>query len=491
MLYLSSGAVTLTKFCKETGFEQEDILAELKNRDIALLRMGNSYYLTKEMIKSLFNQDIADFFVDNQPLCVNALDNCLSEDVISQPNGKEVLDMAKATVSHVNNEKRKKPFLVQWSARSADGSDKRISKSFATKAEAEAFAAEINTELEQAHFSSQPTRPSRDIGRYMSFCDYMLYYIKDSGQCTCSDRTKKCYINTAERIHKELDKIGRGSVTLYELDDIVLNTVIKNIAGCSGGSLVSKVYGFIKRVLSYAFARGYINKDIAPLIVKAKCRKKSKAESNRKPYTDNEIKKILDAAKPNTRLYAFINIALYTGMRPAEIRALRWSDIDWQNEEIHVNGAVKREYADLSGSSYTEHVGSTKSESGIRVIPLADSAAQALRNWRSESQSDPVGGTSEFIFYSADGSAMNENQFNSLWRRFISSHGWSGKGYFPYRFRHTFCTRLLLSDRTPQEVQALMGDSTLAVIMQIYNGINSRDVLERSRDAVNNIFTFA
>ncbi len=53
MLNLSSGAIALTKFCKETGFEQEDILAELNNRGIALLRFGNNYYLTKEMVKSL------------------------------------------------------------------------------------------------------------------------------------------------------------------------------------------------------------------------------------------------------------------------------------------------------------------------------------------------------------------------------------------------------------------------------------------------------
>ncbi len=488
MLNLSSGAIALTKFCKETGFEQEDILAELNNRGIALLRIGNNYYLTKEMVKSLFSQDTEDNFVTNQPICSTALDNRPSAELLSQPNGKEVLSLAKATISFVSKEGRKKPFMVQWGTRSADGGEKRKSKCFATRAEAETFAEEINNELERANFPSQYIRTSKDIDRYMCFYDYMLYYIEGSGQCTCSDRTKKCYMDTAERIHRELDKIGKGFVTLHELDDIVLNTVIKNIASCSGSSLVNKVYGFIKRVLSYAFARGYINRDIAPLIVKTKCRKMSKTDSNRKPYTYEEIRMLLDAAKPNTRLYTMIVLALYSGMRPAEIRALRWTDIDLSNGEIHVNGAVKREYNDLSKSGYTEHVGSTKSDYGIRDIPLADSTAEALTDWRAESENSPIGAASEFIFYSADGSAMNENQFNSLWRRFISSHGWKGKGYFLYRFRHTFCTRLLLSGRTPQEVQALMGDSTLAVIMNIYNGIKSRDVLERSRDSVNNIF---
>lgn len=273
--------------------------------------------------------------------------------------------MVKASISHVNDVNRKKPFMVQWGSRSANVGEKRKSKSFATKAEAEAFVAELNNELKRTTFLSQPTSTGKDIYRNMSFYDYMLYYIEDSGQCTCSDRTKKCYMDTAERIHKELDKIGKGAVTLHELDDIVLNTVIRNIASCRGNSLVSKVHGFIRRVLSYAFARGYISRDIASLIVKPKCRKKSKEDSKRKPYTYEEIKMLLDAALTNTRLHAIIVLALYSGMRPAEIRALKWTDIDLSNGEIHVNGAVKRKYSDLKKSNYTEHVGSTKSEYGL------------------------------------------------------------------------------------------------------------------------------
>lgn len=65
----------------------------------------------------------------------------------------------------------------------------------------------------------------------------------------------------------------------------------------------------------------------------------------------------------------------------------------------------------------------------LRDIPLDDNTVAALKNWRAEPESDPVGKASEFIFYSADGSVMNENQFNSLWRRFISSLGWFGKGF--------------------------------------------------------------
>lgn len=107
------------------------------------------------------------------------------------------------------------------------------------------------------------------------------------------------------------------------------------------------------------------------------------------------------------------------------------------------------------------------------------------------SERDSVGGSSEFIFFDVNGDFMKEESFTSMWERFIRSHNWCGKKIFIYRFRHTFCTRLLLSGCTPQTVQALMGDSTLNVIMRIYNGIKSKDVIEVTRDSVNGIFSAA
>ena len=496
---LNNKVISVSEISERIGFAPDDIIIELQRRGIAPIRMGNNFYLTADMLSVLFSQDNTDIFVTNQPICATDIDNRPSAELsLPQLKGREVLRVANATISFVSKEGRKKPYMVQRRVYFEDGGFKRVSKCFATREEAEAYVAKVDGERERivpcpesVHIVA--TVNSRQaVCSNMSFYDFMRYFIKDSGQCTCGDRTKKCYMDTTNRIHKELDKIGMGSITLGELDDTVLNKVIKNIADCGDGdSLLDKVYNFTKRVLRYAFAKEYIGRDISLLIRKAKSRKQEGDETdaqNRNPYSDEEIKMLLDAAKPNIRLYAIIILALYSGMRPAEIRALRWKDIDWSNGVIRINGAVKRKYGDVETSSYSEFVGSTKSSSGIRVIPLADRTAAALKDWRAESEKTTVGRDSEFIFFSKNGGAMNESQYSSMWRRFINSHSWKGRGYFLYRFRHTFCTRLLLNDSTHQEVKALMGDSSLKVIEQNYNGIRSQDVLERSRETVNGIF---
>lgn len=509
---LNSRFISVSEVSERTGFAHDDIIIELQRRGIAAKHLGNNDYLTADMLSVLFSQDNTDNFVNNQPICTTDIDNRPSAELsLPQFEGREVLRMADATISFVSKEGRKKPYMVQRRVYFEDGSCKRVSKCFSTREEAEKYAAEVNGEREQAFSRSEnvhiaATENSREalglsadnsailstgienaqaVGGNMSFYDYMLYYIKDSGKCNCMDRTKRCYTYAAASIRTELEKIGEGSVSLERLNDTMLNKIFIEMAQKFCQSTLNKAFDFVKRTLKYAFRKKYISENIADLLDKPKSQVKSE---ERLPYTDEEIEMILDAAKPNTRLYAFVNIALYTGMRPSEIRALRWSDVDWDNGTIHVNGAAKRRYDDPEHSSYTEYVGGTKSKSGIRVIALAEDAAAALRAWRAMSEKDSVGRISEFIFFDVNGDFMKEESFTSMWGRFINSHNWRGKKLFMYRFRHTFCTRLLLSGCTPQTVQALMGDSTLNVIMRIYNGIKSKDVVEVTRDNVNGIY---
>ena len=513
---LNSKFISVAEVSERTGFSSDDLLIELERKGIAPIRMGKNYYLTEAMIRILFSQDGADNFVTNQPICATALDNHFSLELQStEPKyEKEVVRVANATISFVNKEGRKKPYMVQQRVYFADGSYKRVSKCFATREEAEAYAAQVDGEREQADSPYKAARigttannretlglsadyaamlgtgieTAQTVSGNMRFYDYMLYYIKNSGQCTCSDRTKKCYTYAAASIHIELDKIGEGSVTLEGVNDTMLNKVFVALAQEYCQSTLNKAFNFTKRSLKYAFKKRYISENTADLIDKPKSQVQSE---KRTPYTDEEIEMILEAAKPNTRLYALIHIALYTGMRPSEIRALKWEDVDWEKGTIHVNGAAKRRYDDPERSSYTEYIGETKSKSGIRVLPLAEQAAAALKAWRTASESDSVGRASEFIFFDINGDFMKEESLTSMWGRFINSHKWTGKKIFLYRFRHTFCTRLLLSGCTPQKVQALMGDSTLNVIMRIYNGIKSKDVIEDTRDSVNGIFGVA
>jgi integrase len=63
---------------------------------------------------------------------------------------------------------------------------------------------------------------------------------------------------------------------------------------------------------------------------------------------------------------------LSTGMRQGELRALTWDDVDFERRIIRVEHSINR---------FRER-GPTKTESGVRLIHMADVLAQALRDWK-------------------------------------------------------------------------------------------------------------
>lgn len=67
--------------------------------------MGNSDYLTKEVIRTLFGG--TELLADNQPTDPTPIDSSLSVELISNSNGKDTLNVVKASISHVNDVNRK------------------------------------------------------------------------------------------------------------------------------------------------------------------------------------------------------------------------------------------------------------------------------------------------------------------------------------------------------------------------------------------------
>ncbi|WP_461214988.1 tyrosine-type recombinase/integrase [Lacticaseibacillus sp. GG6-2] len=76
--------------------------------------------------------------------------------------------------------------------------------------------------------------------------------------------------------------------------------------------------------------------------------------------------------------HAFLSVTASTGMRRSEVRALKWSDINWETGELKVQRAVK--YSDELG----EYIGATKTVSGMRQLLLDGDAIDALRTWQAD-----------------------------------------------------------------------------------------------------------
>ncbi|TGQ08700.1 MULTISPECIES: site-specific integrase [unclassified Mesorhizobium] len=87
--------------------------------------------------------------------------------------------------------------------------------------------------------------------------------------------------------------------------------------------------------------------------------------------TTEEVKRIIDAAEAG-RPRVFLRVAAITGMRASELRGLIWDAINLTKGEIEI-----AQRADAYGA-----IGSPKSSSGKRTIPIGPKAIAELREWK-------------------------------------------------------------------------------------------------------------
>ncbi len=86
--------------------------------------------------------------------------------------------------------------------------------------------------------------------------------------------------------------------------------------------------------------------------------------------TPGEIKAIIANAKGRWR--PLLITAIFTGLRASELRGLRWRDVDFKANELHVRQRADR----------FNEIGKPKSAAGERAVPFGKFVANTLREWK-------------------------------------------------------------------------------------------------------------
>lgn len=443
---------------------------------------------TVESIQAAQNKAVV--LGDNSSISRTALDNSgITEVLLPSENisggNKMIKRVSDPTISHT----KKQRWYVQQRFYFEDDTKKRYSRSFKSQKEAEEYKSAI---LRGTDYISEEIRtyisvmPAiRKISDNMKFVDYINYYYTESNIPTCATRTLKCYLNTCTLISKKLSQINRRNIKLSEMNEGVCNLLLQKIAVDCSNSSVDKARLVLKQTLSYAFSKGILAGGDYTRLIKAPTIVSAKRQINTSPYSPKEVEMLLDLSNDNIKLHTVLSVFSCTGMRPEELRVLSWKNFDPVNKTIRITNASVKTYPDLAKADHVEVVGSTKSKSGIRTLPLSDKAIADLQQWREHIQKDEILSVSEYIFCDEGGSFMKEYALTSLWRRFLNRHKLNGRGYTLYRFRHTYCTSLAKNNVTIAKTKVLMGDSSTAVIDRVYTNLASADVAEEVRGIIN------
>lgn len=261
--------------------------------------------------------------------------------------------------------------------------------------------------------------------------------------------------STAYNYEKALPYISKalGEIEVEEMNEHIIYEYVQSLIHSSLAYSSTRIYcKVIKLTLRYAVGRGYINYNPSTSV---KMPKRTQAEIQ--VYTWQEVSRLLSVDGPDW-VKDGILIAFRTGMRPSEIYALKWTDINLSKNFISVQRSISR-----SGSKTKL----TKTPSGRRRIDIDSLLAQHLKLMKKEKNL-----FQSYVFPSPPHSRRN---YRIPWNVSKLLHGMCDKAGIEYRnfysLRHSHATLLFEMGVHPKIVQERLGHSDIQITMNIYSHI--------------------
>lgn len=291
----------------------------------------------------------------------------------------------------------------------------------------------------------------------------MLYkdWLKDWLECYVKHSAKqKTYTRYYEIVYRHIIP----SIGNYELTDLtpnILQEYITNELRCGNlktgeGLSVNSVNCIITVIQSSLKTAVYIGK--TSIYVGDKIKRPKAQEKQVICFTQLEQRKIEDAIMngENIRLYGVI-LCLYTGLRIGELLALEWSDISFQKGSISVTKTCY-ELKDDSGH-YVRIVGTPKTKSAERIIPLPKQIIPILKTLRSQSKS-------QYVIESKTHEAVSVRTYQRSFEHLLKNLSIPHKGF--HSLRHTFATRAIECGVDVKTLSEILGHKDPTITLKRY-----------------------
>ena len=165
----------------------------------------------------------------------------------------------------------------------------------------------------------------------------------------------------------------------------------------------------------------------------------------------HEINAFLDAEK-NQKYRTLFMLAIMSGAREGELLGLKWTDVDWFNNQIYNQRSFNE------GAWYKP-----KSKASNRKIDLGPTMMSALKKWRLACPHSKL----DLVFPNEVGNPINHS--NMLWRHFFPDLKKAGINRIRFHdLRHTYASLLFEQGENIKYVQSQLGHSSPTVTLNIY-----------------------
>lgn len=238
-----------------------------------------------------------------------------------------------------------------------------------------------------------------------------------------------------------------GNITRSDL--LKFRTTLTKVPGRNGrdsltNNTINKIMDPLRRIFEeaadrYQFTTPFIR--IKPLKI---------PKSDVQPFSINEVTRILNAVRPDYRLY--YTVRFFTGLRTGEIDGLKWKYVDFEHRLIKI-----RETVVAGEESYT------KTDASQRDVFMSDPVYKAL-----QAQFIITGELSKFVFCQKNGQSIDHNNVTKrVWYPLLKRLSLEKRR--PYQTRHTAATLWLASGESPEWIAKQMGHSNTEMLFKVYS----------------------
>lgn len=294
-----------------------------------------------------------------------------------------------------------------------------------------------------------------DFPQEMTVNAWFEYWIGIKGR-TVKPNTVRNY---TERYHKNIEPII-GNKLLNEINTIHCQSIMNKMG--DEGYKTTTIYQAritLYNMLDYAYQNDIILKNPCNKMVKHNIGKPS---DKKKALTLEQQRRFHEVISGTSYEYQY-RFLLQTGLRTGEMVGLKWSDIDFEKRILTVERTM--EYRHSTGEW---RIGTPKSESGYRTIPLTDEAISILKKQKKKNNSFPLIQMKwkEFVFICKKGTPVKNSTYDTALFKLCD------KADLPrfsmHVLRHTFSTRCIEAGMTPKTLQTILGHSNIGITMNLY-----------------------
>jgi len=297
----------------------------------------------------------------------------------------------------------------------------------------------------------------------------------------CLDEWSRHYLSgvagsTAENYISMIDRHIRPAIGLKLLTELTTSDVNSFLIGMASAprgedreghrrvGYAKSTIKLAKKVLGMGLQHAKSEKRVSENVAR-EAKVPEAAERKTRAFTKDEVEAIRVAAKDD-RLEAAWLIQLGLGLRPGELLALAWADVE--GDDLHVRHSQRRE----GGKLYPRD--RLKTEASLRILAMPQVVRESLESRRTQQEAErtAAGETWEnpfgLIFTTQRGQPMREETYRRQFLALLGRAEVDPKDVTPHTFRHTATSHLVDAGVPLGTISDLLGHADLTMLVKNY-----------------------